>query len=471
MSFFKNQTHKISRWMNVHPFAVHASCVLLGALLLAWPAVYNGFPLLYPDSLSYLSDGTVVARAILLHQLNAYSTGRSNIYSLGILPFHWHLPLWPVIALQCLLAAWIIWLVVRSVAPRRLALRYLLLILFLSLLTSVSWYASFVMPDIFGPLLYLTLYLLAFARETLSRTERWALYLFAFWGITSHTSHLLLAGGLWLLLVLLAFLAPRRLPGRWRVLAVWTVILAVAATVQIALNGYLYGKPSLSGRHPPYLMARVLADGPGQWYLEQHCSQLHWTVCDHYSQVNGDSENFLWGDNGYANASIPDRRKMDAEEMPLVLAAVRAYPGKQWDHSVANCREQLLAFGLRGFYSNAWVLSQLDGTLPGEQPSYLKGRQARNALPIVWLSTLQYWVILGSLTAIVLLTALLWRSLDTKLVGLGLVIAATVIANALVAGTLSVVNDRYQSRVIWLIALWAGVLFLDWLQKREGAPG
>ena len=52
------------------------------------------------------------------------------------------------------------------------------------------------MPDILGALLYLALYLLVFARETLSRVERIALSIVAVWGVTAHATHLMLAAGI-----------------------------------------------------------------------------------------------------------------------------------------------------------------------------------------------------------------------------------------------------------------------------------
>src|SRR5271157_4673275 len=157
--------------------AWRGGAVLLGALMLAWPAFLNGFPLIYPDSMTYLGDGRVVARALFLHQLSDFYGVRSFFYSLGILPFHWNISPWPIVALQCLLVAWIVWLLARSfhsrpVAQQRIVASYLILILFLSLLTSASWYASFIMPDILGPLTYLPFYLLAFARDKLKRAER-----------------------------------------------------------------------------------------------------------------------------------------------------------------------------------------------------------------------------------------------------------------------------------------------------------
>jgi hypothetical protein len=63
----------------------------------------------------------------------------------------------------------------------------------------------------------------------------------------------------------------------------------------------------------------------------------------------------------------------------------------------------------------------------------------------------------------------LWRRHSPRLAGLTLVIAATVVANAGVTGVLSVVDDRYQCRVIWLVPLLAGIFFLDWLQQQGTA--
>ena len=73
---------------------------------------------------------------------------------------------------------------------------------------------------------------------------------------------------------------------------------------------------------------------------------------------------------------------------------------------------------------------------------------------------------------IAVLIPLLWRRHSPRLAGLGFVITAMVIANAAVTGVLSVVDDRYGCRVIWLTPLLAGMLLLDWVGQRETArPG
>jgi hypothetical protein len=147
------------------------AAVLLGAFFITWPALYNGYPLLYPDSITYLESGRAVGRALFLHTFSGYYGMRSFVYSLGILPLHLNVTPWPIVALHALLAAYVIWLMMRSILSRGLTSRYLLLVALLSLLTGLSWYADLIMPDILGPVAYLSVFLLVFARETLSRAE------------------------------------------------------------------------------------------------------------------------------------------------------------------------------------------------------------------------------------------------------------------------------------------------------------
>src|ERR1035437_5173161 len=119
MTVAKAEGQKLARDEKGRVCAMRGGAVLLGALLLSWPAILNGFPLIYPDSMTYLADGHVVARALFLHQLSEYYGVRSFFYSLGILPFHWNISPWPIVALQSLLIAWIIWLLVRAFTSRR----------------------------------------------------------------------------------------------------------------------------------------------------------------------------------------------------------------------------------------------------------------------------------------------------------------------------------------------------------------
>jgi hypothetical protein len=447
--------------------AVQVGAVLLGALSMIWPALYNGFPLLYPDSMTYLGDGPVVARAIFLHQTASYYGMRSFFYSLGILPLHRNVTAWPVIACQAILMSYVLWLVVRSILSKRAVTGYLVLIATLSLATSLSWYVSLVMPDILGPALYLTFFLLVFARQTLSRAERFSLGAIACWAVTSHATHLMLGVGLWFLLAVV--MTVQRQTKRQIVMSLgeMAIALAIAASAQLALHGYLYGTPSLNGERPPYLTARLVADGTGRQYLEQHCKTEQWTLCDRIENLAGDADHFLWDSNGgWGGASADEQREMSREEMNFVLATIRSYPAEQLARSAGAFWQQLKTFGIEDLDASSWVADQFDEVLPGEKSNYLSSRQARNALHIEGFTAFQIWVVRSSPVLMMAFVPVIWGRTSRRLLGLGIVIVSIIIANAFVTGTMSMVDERYGSRVVWLVPFWMGLALMEGISMR-----
>src|SRR6266568_3202267 len=436
--------------------------VLAGALALIWPALYNRFPLLYPDSMSYLEDGPLVARAVFLHKFSVDYGGRSFIYCLGILALHWNVSAWPVVGLNAFMTSYFIWLVMRSILPRPPLKGYLVLVILLSLVTSLAWFVSLIMPDILGPVAYLCIYLLVFARETLSWVEHSTVMVIAWWAIASHVTHLMLATGMCVLFALVWVLRRQSMHSRLRAVGEVVVIVSLAVLAPLALHDYLYGRPSLNGKRLPFLMARVIADGPGDWYLEHHCGQVKLTICDYVDELPMDTDDFLWAADGiWQRASEQTKARLREEEIPFVLATVRAYPREQLSKSASNFWHQLMTFDLSLFHPDDWVLQEFDRVLPAERSSYIQSRQARDALPYKVFTSIQDCTVIVAVVLIGVFTPRMWSRRSPRLAGLGLVIVSTVVANAFVTGILSMVENRFQSRVIWLLPLLAGILVLD----------
>jgi hypothetical protein len=445
----------------------HTAAVLLATIAMMWPALYNRYPMLYPDSLTYIGDGHLVARAIFLHRLSEYYGMRSFIYSLGILPWHWNITLWPVVALQSLITAWLIWLVVRSIFKRNTVVHYLTLILVLTAFTSVGWFACLIMPDILAPALCLTIYLLIFAPDTLSRIETIAVLLIAWWAIVSHASHLILAVLMCFALISVLLLQQRSIRSSLKTIAPLAYIVLAAGITQLTLHAYLYGTPTLNGDRPPFLMGRIIADGPGKTYLQQHCVNLNWAICDSVQNLPDNEDDFFWSDTGiWHTADRTAQHRILQEEVPLVLATLRTYPRQQLTKSASNFWQQLTTYYLGAFDSSDYITADIGNVLPGASPTYLNTRQAKATLPTDAFSTIQQWTVIRSLLVIIALTTFTWRR-SPRLAGLTIVIIFTVISNAFITGVLSGIDDRYQSRVIWLIPFLAGVFLIHWLQQRH----
>jgi hypothetical protein len=288
------------------------------------------------------------------------------------------------------------------------------------------------------------------------------------WGITAHATHLLLAAALVVLLALFAAFERRPFMRSAPTLCGIAAVLALAVLAPVALNTYLDGKPSLDGQRPPYLTARIVADGPGRWYLESHCATEHWAVCGHLANVSNDADSFLWGDNSpYDSATEDQKRLYEAQDVPLVLAAVRAYPREELQMAAARFWQQLFAFGLYDFDSSPWTIAQFNEVIPASRASYLRSREAHGELPLDALTRLQLWTVRFSLVVSIGFALLSGRIYSRRLLGLALVVGSMVVLNALLTGVLSIVDDRYQCRVIWLIPLLAGVSLIEWWERRR----
>jgi hypothetical protein len=92
-------------------------------------------------------------------------------------------------------------------------------------------------------------------------------------------------------------------------------------------------------------------------------------------------------------------------------------------------------------------------------------QQDRGRLPKAFFTVVQQWVVAASVLGIVVGVPVLWRRQRWRALGLVAIVVPAVIANAFVTAVLSEVDSRYQSRVIWLVPLAAGLIALDLLSR------
>jgi hypothetical protein len=133
--------------------------VSAAAVSLLWPALWNGYPIVFADTGTYLSQAVQ----------HYAGWDRPVFYSLFLLPLHLMVTLWPVVAAQALLTAWVLWLVCRTLLPNLSAIGFAAGTAVLSVCTWLPWIVDEVMPDLFTPLLILLIGLLALLPERLSR--------------------------------------------------------------------------------------------------------------------------------------------------------------------------------------------------------------------------------------------------------------------------------------------------------------
>lgn len=496
-------------------FWLHAP---IAALVLLAPAFANGFPFLFFDTVQYDDFG----RSILSHAAAAldggrdaagaatgaaaaatttdggslsYVGGRSPVYSLFVAIGETLASYWGIAAIQALIGAWLVGAAVRAAAPGRPLAAFWTAIGLLTAASSLPFYAAFIMPDIHSGYGLAALALLGLAPATFRPLERVALVLAAAFGFASHSTNLALA------ILTLAILGL----GAWRArlglretlsraaLVAAPVVLAFGAGIAFTLAATL--AMGEAPRSPPYLMARILADGPGRAYLATACEPAPaFEICRYRDRRLDYHNDILWSPDPargvFLFADLPSRRRLAAEEVPFVLAVIRHDPWGEAAAAARNLGLQLEGVGVADEFSKArpiWDQMWFDELTPDATAPATGSLAYRGLFPfdlfdmaqgIGLLLSLGYlgWRLLRPQTRRILRRPAAERTpVEARQAGLVLVtlgLGVVLLANAALCGALSGAQDRYQVRLLWLpmmlAVLWA---FSETRRRGIRSPG
>ncbi|MBL6456736.1 hypothetical protein JMJ55_15475 [Belnapia sp. T6] len=414
----------------------------VAALLLAWPALLNHYPLVFSDTGAFL--------ALTAEGWPVWDKPPAYGLALGALGAGW--TLWLPLLAQALLLAWLIGLAARVVAGQAGAGFLLLVCAGLAAGSAAPWFAGLLLPDILAPCLVLALALLGAASERLGRGERLGLQTLAAFAMAAHPSHLPLGAALVLLMM------------AWRGRAALRCAVPLAAALLLVPLGNLalHGRFALSPYGAVFPLARLVADGPAVRTIAARCPEAGWHLCRWAGRLPEDSDEFLWSGEGpvwtHPGGPIgltPEAAAILAETLrrePLgVLRAVLANGGRQLLRNRVG--DTLGPENLAGSVGKQLAL----GFPAAEGARFAAGLQARGVLPLVAAPflILHPLVLLAGLGGTLLGGWWAARAGDAPRLGLVLCVLAGIAVNALVTGGLSGPHDRYGARLAWLLPLAA----------------
>ncbi len=414
--------------------------ILAGTALLLWPALVNGYPIMFSDTAGLAEMGLA----------GDMGWDKPWVYGPLMLLLHWGVTFWGVAAAQAAALSAVLWLAVKVTAPEPWGpgpWRHMLLCALLAAGSAAPWFASFMMPDIFAPLTVLCVFLLAYGKPALSRPARLAVGCLAAVAIASHLAHLFVAAGC---LAAIAVARPRRL------LASAAPLVAALAWL-LASNAIGNGVLAVSPYGAVFALARLQADGPGADYLHAVCPAAGYRLCAWADRLPMDSDAFLWEPEGpiWGGNSGPTRVAPEAGR--IVAAALRFEPWQATKAALANTARQVGRVQLGDTLGPQYLEPTVGRLLrtyfpPAELRRFEASRQLHGTLSSVAAPLASLRLALLALGAAVALLAvpLAWRR-DPAVAGLSLIVLMGVLGNAFATGALSGPHDRYGARVAWLV--------------------
>ena len=425
-----------------------------GAMMLALlaPAIWNGFPLIFPDTGGYFT-------APMMHEL---ANGRSALYGffldLGI-----PLAFWPCVIAQ---AALMVWLFVLTLRVNRLGGRPWLalgLVAMLCISTSLPWFAAQLMPDILFPAGILALYLLIFAQAQMTRAERYGLAATIAFAIASHMA----AAGL-CVAIFAALFVLSRFAGLATYLALPKLRLGFAAGAvgaglllcpvsNIALTGSFAFTPGGT----TFLFGRLVEDGIVARYLDDQCPDATVRLCAYKDKVPAIADDWLWGDSPLYQLGGWDNYEPEAKR--IIKETLASYPLMHLQTAVKATLAQFASFATEiSVDDNDPTFWSFREHIPWLTPQLMSARQQTQRFDVGPLNRLHVPVAGFAVAGLALALALRRRlAIAPQAAALCLVVLLALAANAAICGVFSHPVDRYQGRLV-LLAPFAIAILLAW---------
>ena len=412
--------------------------ILAVALMFAWPAIANQYPIVFSDTHAYLVKAGQPRMV----------WDKPWTYGPFLLALHGGTTLWLPLAAQVLIVSHLLWLLAASIGQAT-GVRHLVLGAALAAGSAAPWFASLLMPDVFAPVTVISLYLLAFPGALGMWQRRWV-GLLGTAAIAFHLSHLVLAAaGLTVVLVL-----------RWRALARAMVPLGTAIAILVATNMVGFGRPAVSPYGSVFALARLTADGLVAPVLAASCPASGWYLCSWQDRLPARGNAFLWDGDGPVWTAPGGPIGLAPEASAIVAAVLRQAPLTVLRTAMMNTLETLGRVALGDTLGPDWLEVSITGSLrayfpPHEIERFRGGLQARGGLAglAAPLNRLHAGLLILGTAGSLLCLLRPGR-------GLALMILVAVAANGFATGALSGPFDRYQARIAWLLLLPPGLVLI-----------
>ncbi|MCC7197684.1 hypothetical protein IT413_05855 [Candidatus Peregrinibacteria bacterium] len=434
---------------------------IAGTLMMMWPAIYNGFPLVFSDT------GTFVYTAFTFFPPMERSIGYGVFVRLATLG----ISLWGVVLVQSLL---LVYLIIRSLqlfSPKIPTHVVFLVLLTIALLTPAPWFASQIMADIFAPMLVMTTGLFIFG--VMGVKEKVGLLLLLIFSLGMHTAHamiLLFTLAATAILAYRVFVSAQQVLGWYMRMAIVAGALIVTVIGLMNMNLNTYGQFTLNPSGHAFLMARLAETPLLKDYLVENCVVNEWKLCQAIPELPYTNvEQFLW----WPASVVHNFGWLESKpEYDRIIQGILSNPmhlGYFAVDSLDKGMHLLTFFKMDSFYPqkvNSPPYRPIKKYFPQEIGSFTSARQFHDQLYLLPAAEMIHFI--SFLWSCLLLIYVALKGFGSKTRPFIVLIISGVIVNAFIMGGLSGVFGRYQARICWLIVFVAIAAYLTSDKKGEG---
>jgi hypothetical protein len=382
--------------------------------------------------------------------------------------------LWAVIILQSIFTSYLLWVLLKKeVTGNSLnTASKIAIVLVLNFASSMPWFASQLMPDIFTGLMGISLFLILFHWDKLGLKHKIAIGSIFIISMLVHSSHWAIGLSM---VILWAFLLFRHKRFRTNLIA-GASLLSLCFLIIPLTNLYYSGKFFYSQSTHVFILSRLIEDGLAQKLLTEHCRDYPYSLCPYSRDLQRKTEDYyLWDEKSPLQKTGWVESSQDSWKM--IKDSLFYYPYAHLKALASDTIRQFVTFDtgdnlnfLKEDKTASLAVNLAIERLPLEQfaqytnSQQLKGRLIKflNKIRPIHMLIGMLFLILAVLSAVWLIFTKridnLWGRPDLSFLIFSL---SFFMINGFICTVFTEVLNRYESRVIWLVILAVMVFLLN----------
>ena len=474
---------------------------LVMPFLLSWPAWFNGQPFLFPDTTAYIKGAASAVNVVYksdeaarwlqpaaapaggagasapaaapapdaaVEQFSSTPerqgviSGRSVYYGFFVFVITSLFGLSAVPLVQALVST----VLIASVLRARFSIDYKIIasaLLLLAIASPLPFFDSLMMPDVFAGLgILAAVGLILIPSATPGTRVFWALLMLA--ALLFHTGNILILSATVVTLVVLSLLVDRGRPLKAGMVLVTLAMIALGIFGEAMFSYAVKYVTNSSPIRPPFMTARLLADGPGNDFVKSDCAQTDFEVCKYRRDfTRATSDDFLWSMDGrygvFTLVPKASRQRLGQQDFAFAKAVFMKYPSAVIKNSARNIAAQIGYIGLEEYIYTPGMISNFSHKLPADEQRKLEASRAAHAhFDVAYYETIIKTTTLVALMLCLVAAVISYRNKQHADLTFIVILLLSELINAGVCGALSTPHDRYQARIIWIVQLLAFVV-------------
>jgi hypothetical protein len=437
--------------------------ILISTFILSIIGLYNGYPLVYSDTGTYIYSGLDMFVPV----------DRPISYGLFINFFSLKYSTWFVIIVQNILTAYIIYKTLKIFFEdsKFFDKIYYLIILFLTTLTGIGWYSNQLMPDFFSYIVILSIFVLLVDTKQ-NIISKFILILMLIYGMIVHFSHLLIGITLVTLIICSKIIFREKMKSI-KFYNIFFVSLIVLSSWFIlpSINYLIEKKFILSKGTHVFLMSHLNDTGILKQFLDENCNKSEFKECKlclYKDSLPVDLASFIWSSGILEKTGGWENSR---EEYNKIIKAILTTPKylilniyRSFTYGLIQLTQNKIGEGLTAYNNWSPPYSLIKEKFHNELNNYLNSKQNKwNGvnLKLDLLNTFHtVLIIISVIILLTLLTSPIIQNFNRISILFALFIIISITLNSFITAGLNSPCERFQARVVWLLPFSTIILII-----------